>query len=356
VHVPFSCPLSSSRLVRIGRAALLSGVILCGGAAIAPPAFAAGVAPGQATPVQREQAQNRFLKGRDSFAKKQYEAALGEFNASLDIVASPNTRLYVGRCLRELGRLVHAYVELGRTEVEAKELSRDDPRYEKAGQSAHDERVKLEPLLGFVNVEVVNAETSTTLKVGGDEVRRGGWSEPIPVMPGTVEITAETPSRAPVKRTVEAKANAKTAVAIDVAEGASTGEPVVATTPSSPPKPSNGGLRNVAYVTGGAALVGLGLFVFFGLKANSTYSDLEKTCNNGPCPPGHEGDISEGRTQQTVANLGLALFGVGAAASVTLWILGGSGSSASTTTAATRGGPRARLDAGPSFVGVRGSF
>lgn len=42
-------------------------------------------------------------------------------NASLDIVASPNTRLYIGRCLRDMGRTVEAYVELGRAAVEAKE-------------------------------------------------------------------------------------------------------------------------------------------------------------------------------------------------------------------------------------------
>ena len=128
-------------------------------------AFAAGVAPGQATAVQREQAQTRFARGKEKLAKGDHAGALVEFNASLDIVASPNTRLFVGRCLRESGRLVEAYVELGRTEIEAKELAKDDPRYEKAGQSAHEERAKLEPKLGFVEVEVAHADATTTLKV-----------------------------------------------------------------------------------------------------------------------------------------------------------------------------------------------
>jgi hypothetical protein len=105
-------------------------------------------------------------------------------------------------------------------------------------------------------------------------------------------------------------------------------------------------MRNIAYVAGGAAVVGLGIFAFFGLKANSTYSDLEQACNEGPCPPGHDGQISEGRSQQTIANVGLAIFAIGAATGVTLWVL----STPKSKTAS------ARVDVGPSFVGLRGAF
>src|SRR4051794_12153413 len=125
--------------LRVLRVALAIGVV----ASAAGNASAAGVAPAKATPVQREQAQSRFLKGRDLYNAKKYDAALVELTASLDIVASPNTRLYVGRCLRDMGRLVAAYAELGRTAVEAKELRGEDARYEKAAESATEERAKL---------------------------------------------------------------------------------------------------------------------------------------------------------------------------------------------------------------------
>jgi hypothetical protein len=326
---------------------VLAGLGLAAALFATSPAVAAGVAPAQATKDQREQAQSHFLKGREKFGKGQFDAALVEFTASHDIVASPNTRLYVGRCQRELGKLTAAYIEFGRTEAEAKELARDDPKYEKAGEAAREERTKLEPLLGFITLDVSHSESTTTLKVGGEEIRQEQWKEPIPVMPGTAEIVVETPSRAPVRRTVDVAAAERKSVSIDAAESTR-----VATAPPPPPPPAkpaeSNGLRTFVPVTGGVAIVGLAMFTFFGLKSNSTYSNLQSACNNGPCPPGHESDISDGRTQQTLANVGLAVFVVGAAATVTLWVLGRPDSKSAA--------PSAALAAGPSFVGLRGGF
>ena len=89
-------------------------------------AHAAAADPVNATPVQREQAQARFMRGKLFFDAKKYSEALTEFRASLDIVASPNTRLALARCFREMGKLVEAYVELGRASVEGKELAGHD--------------------------------------------------------------------------------------------------------------------------------------------------------------------------------------------------------------------------------------
>jgi hypothetical protein len=100
------------------------------------------------------------------------------------------------------------------------------------------------------------------------------------------------------------------------------------------------------------AVAGLATFIVAGAMSNGTYSDLEKACGANPCPPGHDGDISTGRTQQTLANVGLGVFGVFAAASVTLFVIG----SPSKPAAQAPAGPTARLGAGPSFVTLRGTF
>jgi len=315
-------------------------------------AHAAGVDPAKATPVQREQAQSRFLKGRELFNQKNFEAALVEMNASLDIVGSPNTRLYVGRCLRELGRTVAAYVELGRTSIEAKELLRDDSRYEKAAQAANDERAQLAPKLGFLEVRVLHAAPETTLKVSGDDVRRGGWEEPVPVMPGAAEIVVETPGHEPVRQRVEIVAGQMRAIEIDANAAPVSSTTAVAsrveTTDVPPTRPT---LRPLFYASAGLAVAGLATFIVAGSMANGTYSKLEEECGSGPCPPGHEDDVSSGKTQQTIANVGLAVFAASAVASVTFLVLGAPKKASSASAPAS-----ARVTAGASFVGLHVAF
>ncbi len=313
-------------------------------------AHAAGVEPAKATPVQREQAQSRFLKGRDLYNAKKFEAALVELNASLDIVASPNTRLYVGRCLRELGRTVAAYAELGRAAIEAKELLRDDTRYEKAAQAANDERAALAPKLGFVEVRITHATPETTLKVASDDVRRGGWEEPVPVIPGNATIVVETPGHAPIRQQIDVAAGEHKSLVIDAAPESSANASAATSPPAEEPSDTATKLRPVMYVTAGLAVVGLATFFIAGAMANGTYSDLEKACGAGPCPPGHDGDISAGKTQQTFANVGLVVFAVSAAATATLFFVT-SPKKASSPAAAS-----ARVTVGPSFVGLQGAF
>jgi hypothetical protein len=312
-------------------------------------ALAAGVAPGNATPVQREQAQSRFIKGRDLYNAKKYERALVELNASLDIVASPNTRLYVGRCLRDMGRLVAAYAELGRSVVEAKELQREDARYDKTAKAAGDERDKLTPKLAFMEVRITHSAESTTLKIEGEDVRRGGWDEAVPVAPGEAVIVVETPGHAPIRKDVRVAAGDHTQVTIDAGADRVEVAPVVtepATAERSGPAQA---ARPIAFAAGGVAVAGLATFFVAGALANGTYSDVEKACGAGPCPPGHEGDISAGKTQQAIANVGLAVFAIAGAASVTLYVLGGPKKNAP-------GAASAGVTAGPTFLGVQGKF
>lgn len=344
-------PLGFALVLSLGLFALVPSV-----------AYAAGVSPASATPVQREQAQGRFLKGRQLYSAKKYDAALAELNASLDIVASPNTRLYIGRCLRDMGRDVEAYVELGRAAVEARELVHEDARYEQAATAAADERAQLQGKLGFVEVAVTRAAPETALRVSGDEVRRGGWAEPVPVKPGTVEVVVETPGHAPIVQTVDVRAGERKEVAIDAA--ADTG-------PGASPAPSDaavearsddtrGMLRPLAFATAGVAVAGLATFLVAGAMSNGTYSDLEKACGSGPCPPGHDKDISTGQTQQTLANVGLGVFATFAVASTTLFVLSSSKkpATAASGTATAQMPPRvtARVTAGPSFLTVQGAF
>src|SRR3984957_15051056 len=241
-----------------------------------PLAWADGVLPDVATPVQREQAQSRFVRGRDLRGKKQYDAALVEFRAPHDIVASPNTRLEIARCLRTAGRLVAAYAELGRTSVEAKELLGQHNHYQRAYDAAIEERKEIEPKLGFVTLTVQNATDDTKVVVDGEEIKRAAWSEPIPVTPSNSQVVVTTPGHGPVKVAATVGAGQRQALTVDALSGdAPAAPPPDAATPAPEQTPSSGpSMRTWAYVAGGVGVAGLATFGIFGVLAKSTYDDL----------------------------------------------------------------------------------
>jgi hypothetical protein len=298
--------------------------------------------------VQREQAQSRFLRGKDQLTKHRYEDALAEFRASHDIVASPNTRLEIARCLLAMGKLVAAYAELGRTVVEAKELRAEDKRYDRAYDAATAERSELQPKLGFVSLTIQNPSEETRVTVGGEEIRRAAWGEPAPVMAGTTPVVVSTPAHADVTRSVTLAAGSTASLTIDAQSGATekASAPAVAAVPSEPSaKPSP--LRPYAYVASGVGVAGLVTFAVAGAMAHSTYADLEKSCGSGACPGSKDGEISSGKTQQTVANVGLVVGLVGVAAGATLFVL---------SLHHDAPGPAAAVVVGPAWLGVRGTL
>ena len=334
------------------RRLALPALLCLASLAAAPDARADAASPGAATAVQREQAQAKFVRGRELFQRKDYAGALAEFRASLDIVASPNTRLYAGRAIRELGRLVEAYVELGRASVEGHEYAREDPRYAQAGEAAAHERSELAGRLGFVELTIEHPTDTTTLRVGSEDVRRAGWTEPLPVIPGTTEIVVSSPGHDPIRKSVQLSAGQRTRLTIDAdARGATPALASTATTSSTPSaEPARGGpspMRIGAYAAGGIGVLGLATFGVFGVLSNKTYSDLESACGAGPCPPGHDDEVSRGKTQQTIANVGLVVGAVGLATGVTLFVL---------SSGKDKGGAQVGLVTAPGGAAIRGAF
>jgi hypothetical protein len=347
-----------------GRAILAAALALAVGLGATPSAFAAGVTPTQATPVQREEAQTRFARGHDLFAAKKFEEARDEFEKSYAIVASPNALLFMARCDRERGKLVAAYAEYGRTVAEAKEHAADDPRYAKTSEAASEERDAVGQQLAFVTIAVDRATAETTVTVAGEKFDRAEWGEPVPVAPGKSEAVVTTPGKADVHQALEVSAGEHRTIALDAGPDVAAPQTTSPTTPAattarqtSPEDDARARakLRTAAYVSAGAGVVGFATFAVFGLMSNATYNDLEAQCH-GPCPPGqgNASEISKGKTQQTVADVGLAVGLVGTAATVVLFVMSlptkaDDGKSASTA-------PGLSVMAGPTWMGVQGAF
>jgi hypothetical protein len=332
------------------RRRLLS-LALCGAMLGTVPSRAAGVDPANATAVQREQAQARFLKGKALFDKNDFVGALEHFRASVDIVASPNARLYIARTLRETGRLVEAYAEFGRTAAEAKEHEHEDGRYGKAAEAALAEREAITPQLGFVVLNIKSASPTTTITVAGSALVRAGWTEPVPVKPGEVEVEAVTPGILPIRKTLTVHAGQRAPLDIDASVPTESTVVVASASSGDHATSAHAGkawMLPTAIVGGGVGLVGLGMFVVGGVASNGTYSDLKLKCGIAPCPPSQAGEISNGKTEQAVANAGAIIGLVGLAVGGTflvLWLLPSHSASAS-----------ASVSVGPGSFSLSGTF
>lgn len=324
---------------------------------LAPAARATGVDPAVATAVQREQAQAHFLKGKELYDKNDFAGALEEFRASIEIVASPNARLYVARSQRELGNLVEAYVEFGRTAAEAKEHEREDGRYGKAAEAALAERDAIAPKIGFVVLVVKNTNDTTNINVGGSPLLRAGWNDPVPVKPGTIDVEAVTPGVLPVRKTVNVSAGQKVRLDLDAgapatpAGGGGSGSPGEGAEGggTAPSHHAHAWMLPAAIVGAGVGVAGMLTFTIAGIASNNTYSDLRANCGTGPCPASYANEVSRGKAQQAVANVGLVFGILGVAAGATLFVLWLLPPSHSSSAAAS-------LVVGPGSLGVRGTF
>lgn len=320
-------------------------------------------APG-AQPSEQDiaKAQLHFKKGSDFFTMKKYSLALEEFKKSYGFVASPNSHLYIGRCMVHLGNHREAYLELDQVVDEAAERAKSEEKYAPTRDTAALERDEVGSKLALITVNVTGATPESKLFVGGTEVPRERWGKPYPVTPGSTEVVVRTGSQPEVKEELKLAAGNKKEVALNaapvassptdnsaLAEGADTGS----TTPDAGANSSGDGagkLRPYAYVAGGVGVAGLAVFGIFGAMANATYSDLEETCK-GPCSQDRADDVNTGKTQQTVANIGLIVGVVGVAAAVPLFILSSGSKSTEKASSSTT-----HVVVGPGFTGVRGSF
>jgi hypothetical protein len=285
--------------------------------ALAPAsARAAGVSPSAATASQKADASRLFQDGRSAYERAEYATAIAKLSASLDVITSPNTRLYLGRALREAGRNTEAYIELARTETDADADAEN--RYAKARETAHAEKQALASSVGLVRLDVQNADDATAITVAGKSVPKEAWAEPVAVAPGDVEVTMARANKPLLRRSAHVDGGAEARVQLDARDpGPDSNAPSEA--PESTTDHTN--LRPYAYVAGGVGAVGVLTFVIAGLSANSTFSDLEAACPGGRCPPSQQDVVSRGRTEQTIANIGLVFGVLGLAAGTTLFVL-----------------------------------
>ncbi len=295
-------------------------------------------------------AQARFSKGRDLFLAKSYDAALVEFRAAAELLESPNARLYIARCERELGRYAAAYVDFQRAASEAADRAQTDPRYVTTRDTAKQEGAAVEPKLGRVTILSPTPPSGASITVNGNPVVMAALGVAGPIDPGKVEVVAQANGYVTFKRTVDVGAGEGIEVTIkwevdpnakkpdppvnpppppDTGNGSGSGNvtpPPVDGPPVEPPPDrqvkTGGGARTAGFVVGGLGLAGVVAFGVFAGLAQSRFDSLKSTCG-GRCDPSYEDKIKGGESLQTGANVALGLGGTFLVVGAILIAIGG---------------------------------
>jgi hypothetical protein len=283
---------------------------------------ASAEAPSAETGETRAEAQRTFTQAQQLYDAGKTEAALEAFRGSHAAFPSPNSRLYVARCLRDLGRNAEAYVEFKAVLLDAAEAE-DADRYSMTLEAASLERASLRPRLGMLRLTVPDDVPGLEVKVGGRVVFPADWTQPIPADPGTVTVSATAPNRQAYSRTFLIAAGERPAIVLALAPSEETEPPVAEPVPSSPPAPVAAPWptwRAVAVGSAGVAVVGLAAWGAFGLQARARYDHLRGECA-GHCGPEFQDSIDAGRTETLISEVGLAVGAVGLAGCVLGFLL-----------------------------------
>jgi hypothetical protein len=289
----------------------------------ASPAFADGVPIEEANISQLKAAQKTFEAADELFDAQQYEAAIKAFRTSSEIVASPNSRLMIARAMQKLGKFGDAYSELESAIDLAERAAAKDPKYEATLKAVREELLALKSKVGILHVKMARP-TAAAVTIGERPIDAAALSHPIVVTPGNVTIVAHADGYSDLRRNVKVAAGEDVNVKLELTPVGPAANELPPEEPRSTPAPapsSGSGLRTAAFVVGGIGVVGFVGFGVFGAMHLSSYSKLEDECPAGVCTAEHQSDIDSGKTYQTVANVGLVVGIVGAAAGVTLFVL-----------------------------------
>lgn len=297
----------SARLVLVTALALTSGI------AVSTPR-AAWAQPSDA----RAAAEILFNEARTLAEKRDFAGACPKFEASLRLDPALGTRLNLGDCYEQIGKLASAWAMFKAAADSAR--VQGDVREKLASDRAS----RLEPRLPRLSVRVEgDGVPGMTLVRSGSAMEQAMLGSPTFVDPGRIEITASAPDHETFTTSVEAKEGELVEVVIPVltrSSGAGTGpgEGPGPVPPKTMPRPGRGrAMVGLGVAGGGVALLAGG--VVAGLSARSLWNDAFDSglCDHDThqCSPDGQAQTDRARSRVLVANLlggaGLVAVGVG---------------------------------------------
>ena len=289
-----------------------------------------------------------FTEAVKVFKNGDTAAALPLFVHLGETTNSPNVQLYVGYCQLELGHAREAHQAFSRAVKLSLELG--GAKYVATREAAQAELAKLNLRLASLTIAFVELPADFVVRLDGEIVDSSLVGSPLVVEPGLHHVDAEAEGSKPVARDVSLDAGGSKTIALLFEKKVESEVALPQAEQSAPAQRSDPGSRltSLGYVAAGLGVAGLGAFVVAGIQARSTYNKLQSECPSGCSDAAHRNDASQGRTYQTVANVGLALGIAGTLTGATLVYLG-----------VTSGKPaNASVDVSPGLVKISyaGSF
>lgn len=263
------------------------------------------------------------------FVERRYGEALKDFQQLLASTDSPNARLYVARCLRELGRHVDAWREMQRTVAHATRRAVKEPSYEQTRATAEAEGREIAGQIGRVRFKPAEPIAQLVVTLNGIDVEDPG--EVAAMNPGEITVRATAPGRTPFETTLQITAGEQQTVVLTLPKAGEVAAPGSAK--QAAPNANGAPDRTWAYVAGGVGIAGLATFTIAGLSANAKYESLKSDCG-GSCT---NDQLDSGKRLDLIANIGLGVGVVGIAAGTALWFLA---TPAKTENVSVAAGPR----------------
>ncbi len=288
--------------------------------AITPGRAAAAGPPGSTTsstkpnPPAPQTPEELFAAGLKHYDAKQWAVALPLFRKAWQQSKSPNARLYIALCLRELGQLPEAYDEMAATVRQATTIAAQKNQYTPTRAAAANQLAILELLVGKVVIALSETVPGQKLTLNGKQLPSDRLGVPVTISPGKVTVTAQAPGREIVIKELEIQGGQTKSIALNF------GPPLA-------PKPdgsSGGGVRIAGYVVAG---LGVASMIVFGVTAgiaSSDFSTLEEECGGQRCiDPSYADVVDRGKAAETASNVALAVGLAGLVSGGLMIIFGG---------------------------------
>ncbi|MET0410820.1 MAG: hypothetical protein ABW217_05970 [Polyangiaceae bacterium] len=281
-------------------------------------------------PAERASARAMADQGFDAFDAGQWQLALDRFERAQALVQSPVHRLFIARCLANLGRLLESretYVAITRERLAADA----PPAVSEALQAASSELVALDARIPFVVVALEGE-----LAGGEPEVSMDGRPLPpallgvyYPIDPGSHTWQARVGQRQSTLESRVLREGTRETITLVLApprhEGARS--PLAPLSPAPVPDASVAARSDAmswGIIAGlGVGAVGAGVGAVFALRKGSLDDRIERTCRADGCPGTRENleredDANRAGLFATIAFIGA---GAGVATAVTLLVL-----------------------------------